>query len=57
MGSEWGVYDNAEAFDLEISLVQGFEGASIIEVMVEWHSEVRVSDGGDECGMFGGGRK
>ena len=57
LSSERRVYDDAEAFDLEVSLVQGFEGASIVEVMVEWHGEVGVGDGGDECGVFGGGRE
>ena len=57
LGSERGVYDDAETFDLEVSLVQGFEGAPIVEVMVERYSKVGVSDGGGESGMFGGCRK
>ena len=57
LGGEWGVYDDAKTFDLEVSLVQGFEGASIVEVMVERHGKVGVSDGSDECGVFGGGRE
>ena len=47
VGSKWGVYDDAKSFDLEVSLVQGFEGAAIVEVMVEWDGEVRVCDGSD----------
>ena len=47
LGGEWGVYDDAEAFDLEISLVQGFEGTSIVEVVVERHCKVGVHDGSD----------
>ena len=42
-------------FDLEVSLVQGFKGTSIIEVVVKWYSEVRVHDGSDESGVFGRG--
>ena len=57
LGGERGVYDNTEAFDLEVSLVQGFEGASIVEVVVERDGKVRVSDGSDQGGMFGGGRE
>ena len=57
LGGEWGIYDDAKAFNLEVSLVQGFEGASIIEVVVEWHSEMGVSDGRDERGMFSRGRE
>ena len=57
LGGERGVYDDAKVFDLEVGLIQGFEGASIIEVVVERHSKVGVSDGGDQCGVFGGGRE
>ena len=57
LSGEWGVYDDAKAFDLEIGFVQGLEGASIVEVMIKRYSEVGVSDGGDERGMFGGGRE
>ena len=35
LSREGGIYDDAETFDLEVSPVQGFEGASIVEVMVE----------------------
>ena len=35
MSGEWGVYDNSKVFDLEVSLVQGFKWATVIEVMVE----------------------
>ena len=47
LGGEWGGYNDAQAFDLEISLVQGFEGASVVEVMVERDGEMGVRDGGD----------
>ena len=52
MGHEWRVYYDAEAFYLEVSLVQGFEGASIVKVMVKGHSEVVVSDNSDKSRMF-----
>ena len=55
LGSEGRVHDYAEAFHLQIGLVQGFEGTAVVEVMIEWDGEVEISDGGDECGMFGGG--
>ena len=45
--SEWGVHDDSEAFYLEVSLVQGFKGASIVKVVVEWNGEVGVHDGSD----------
>ena len=32
---ECGVYDDTKAFDLKVSLVQGFKGTSIVEVMVK----------------------
>ena len=38
-----------------VSLVQGFEGASIIKVMVEWYSKVGVRDGSDKGRTFGKG--
>ena len=47
MGSEWQVYNNAKAFYLEVSFIQGLEGASIVKVVVKGHSEVGVCDGGD----------
>ena len=47
LSREGRVYDDAEMFNLEVSLVQGFEGTSIVKVMVEQHSEVRVYDGSD----------
>ena len=31
------VYDDTKAFYLEISLVQGFKGALIVEIMVKWN--------------------
>ena len=49
---KWGVYDDAQAFHLEIGLVQGLEWTSIIKIVIEWYSEVGVCDGGDEGGMF-----
>ena len=51
---KWRVYNNAEVFDLEIDLIQDLKGASIIKVVVEGHSEMRVCDSGDKGGMFGG---
>ena len=51
-GCEWGVYDDAKVFYLEIGLVQGLKGASIIEVMVKRHGKVEVHDGSDKHGMF-----
>ena len=50
---EWGVYDDAQVFHLEIGLVQGLKWTSIIEIVIERYSEVGVRDGGDEGGMFG----
>ena len=44
-------------FNLEISLVQGFEGASIVEVMIKKDGKVRVCDGGDEGRVFSGGQE
>ena len=44
---ERGIHDDAKAFHMEVSLVQGFKGASIIEVVIKGDSEVRVRDGGD----------
>ena len=55
MSRERGVHNDAEMFHLEISLVQGFEGTAVVKVMIDWDGEVGVGDGGDECGMFGGG--
>ena len=40
-------------FHLEIGLIQGFEQASIIEVMIKWNGKVEVHDGGDKGGVFG----
>ena len=44
---KWRVYNDAKAFYLEIRFVQGFKGASIVEVMVEWSSQMGVRDGSD----------
>ena len=47
LGHERGVYDNNKAFNLKVSLTQGFEGTSIIEVMVKQYGKVGVHDGGN----------
>ena len=47
-GGEWRVHDDTKALHLEISLVQGFKGTSIIKIVVKWYSEVGVRDGSDE---------
>ena len=57
LGGEWRVHDDTKTFDLEVSFVQGFEGASVVEVVIKRHGKVGVSDGGDQCGVFGGGRE
>ena len=54
-GCEKGVHDDIKVFYLEVSLVQGFEWASIVEVVVEGNGKVGVCDGSDESGMFGRG--
>ena len=54
LSCERGVYDDSEMFNLEVSLVQGFKGASIIEVMIEWYGKMRVRDGSDKRSVFGG---
>ena len=51
---ERGVHDNTEVFYLEISLVQGFEGVSIVEVVVKWYGKMGVRDGSDKGSVFGG---
>ena len=56
-GHKGGVYDDIKAFNLEVSLVQGFKGTPIIEVMVEWYGKVRIHDGGDKGRMFDRGWK
>ena len=38
VGGKRRVYNDTKAFYLEISLIQGFKGASIIKVVVEWNS-------------------
>ena len=55
LGGEGRVYDDAEAFHLQIGLVQGLEGTAVVKVMIEWDGEVGVGDSGDERGMFSGG--
>ena len=57
VGGEWGVYDDAKTFYLEVCLVQSFEGTAIIKVMIKWHDEVRVGDGGDKGRVFGRGQE
>ena len=47
-GCERGVYDNTEAFNLKVSLVQGFKGTSIVEVMIEGFGKLRGHDDRDE---------
>ena len=42
VGYERGGYDNAEAFHLEVGLVQGFKGAAVIKVMIKWDGKVGV---------------
>ena len=54
VSSKWGVYDEAKAFDLEVSFVHGFKGATIVEITIKWYGKVGVSDGSDEHGMFSG---
>ena len=51
-GHRGRVHNNAKAFNLKVGLIQGFKGASIIEVMVKGYGEVGVCDGGDKCGIF-----
>ena len=46
-GGEQGIYNNIEAFHLEVGFIQCLKWASIIEVMVERDGEVGVCDGGD----------
>ena len=53
-GSEWRVYNNIKTFNLEISLVQGFKGTSIIKVMVKRYGKVKVYDGSDKGQVFSG---
>ena len=36
LSCERRVYDDAKAFHLQISLVQGFEGTTVVEVVIEW---------------------
>ena len=53
MDSEWGVCDNTKVFNLEVGLIQGLEGASIIKVVVKRHGKMQVSDGSDKHRMLG----
>ena len=57
LGGERRVYNDTKSFHLEVGFVKGLEGATVVKVMVEWDGEVGVSDGGDEHGMFSGGRE
>ena len=52
-GCERRVHDNVKAFYLEVSLVQGLKGISIVKVMIEQDSKMEVCEGGDKSGMFG----
>ena len=52
---EWGVYDDSKVFNLEVGFVQGLKRATVIKVVVEWHSKMGVSDGSNECRVLGGG--
>ena len=44
---EWRVHNDAKMFHLEVGLVQGFKGASVVEVVVKWDGQVRIHDGSD----------
>ena len=44
---EWRVHNDTEAFHLYVSFVQGFEGASVVEVVVKWDGKVGISDDSD----------
>ena len=57
VGHERGVYDDVEVFDLEVSLIQGFKGVPIIDVVVKGYGEVRVCDGSDKCRVVSRRRK
>ena len=48
-GRERGVHDNAEAFYLEIGLIQGFKGAPIIKVVVKQDGKMGVCDDSGVC--------
>ena len=54
---EGRVHDDAEAFHLQIGLVQGLKGASVINVMVEQDGKVGVCDGSDKGCVFSRGRE
>ena len=47
VGCEWRVHNDTEAFHLKVGLVQGFKGASVIEVVVKCDGKMGVSDGSD----------
>ena len=42
-------------FNLEVSLIQDFKGATIVEVIVKGHNKVGVNDGSDESRVFSRG--
>ena len=46
LSREGRVHDDAKAFHLQVSLVQGFEGTAVVEV-IEWYGEMGVCDGSD----------
>ena len=56
-GCERGIYNYAKMFDLEVSLLQGFKGVSIVKVVIEGHSKVGISDSSNKDGMFSRGRE
>ena len=55
VGCERRVHNNAEAFYLQVGLVQSLKRTAIIKVVVEWDGEVRVCDCSSKGGMFSGG--
>ena len=52
---EWRVHDDTKAFHLQVGLIQGLKGASIVKVVVKWDCKVRVRDGSDQHSMFSRG--
>ena len=56
-GHEGGVHDNVKTFYLEVGLVQGFKGAPIIEVVIEWDGEIGIHDSSDKCRVFSQGEE
>ena len=54
VGCERRVHNDTEMFYLKVGLVQGFEGTSVIKVVVKWDGEIGVCDGSDKGSMFSG---